>query len=109
MIQWFTSLSIEEKQKKLLTILEALQSSNEVFSSLLAKVSNSLPNDATLIVIYHDVMMFGQAIEEYNTKQDATSLSKAEQYMQELLRREQQDRLHDEEDINRMEDLLQDI
>jgi len=54
-------------------------------------------------------MMFGQAIEEYNTKQDATSLSKAEQYMQELLRREQQDRLHDEEDINRMEDLLQDI
>ncbi len=109
MIQWFNSLSTEEKREKLLAVLHELQDSNEIFSSLFTKLSDSSPNDATLVVIYYDIMMFGQAIEEYNKSQDASSLSKAEQYMQNLLKREQQDRLTDAQDIEKMEDLLENI
>lgn len=108
-IKSFQSLTTQEKQEKLVVVLNELKDSNQVFSSLLAKVSNTIPNDATLIVMYYDIMMFWQAIEEYNKTKDITSLSKAEEYMQALLKREQQDRLTDEKDIEKMEDLLQNI
>lgn len=108
-IKAFQWLSLEQKQEKLLSILRELQDKNDVFAALLTKVSNTIPNEATLTVIYYDIMMFGEAILAYNTTKNESSLSKAEEYMQKLLQREQQERLANDQDLAQMESLLQNM
>lgn len=109
MIITFTKLSTQDKQEKLISMLDALKDSDVVFSSLLEKVSTSEPQDATLTVMYYDVMMFGQAIEAYQETKNITMLNKSEQYMNKLLAREQQERLENDKDIKTLESLLETI
>ncbi len=106
LLQTFSSLPIEKQLEKITSLLTELKDSDPIFASLLAKIKKQEPNTATLLVIYHDVLQFAQAAREYNNTQGKSSLEKAEQHMEKLRKREQQEKLEDAKDLAAMESLI---
>lgn len=108
-ISSFRELTTQQKQDKLVSILQWLQDKNSVFASLLQKVSHTEPNDDTLLVLYYDIMMFGQAIAIYNTSQDEAALEQSQLYMQKLRDREKQEQIATAEELATIESELENI
>jgi hypothetical protein len=70
---------------------------------LLQKVLHDEPNDASLLVLYYDVMMFAQAVQAYNISQDSSDLDQAQTYMQKLRDREKQEQIATAEELAQIE------
>ena len=108
-ISSFRELTTQQKQDKLVSVLQWLQDRDSVFASLLQKVSHDEPNDDTLLVLYYDIMMFAQAVENYNTSQDESALKQGQVYMQKLRDREKQEQIATAEELAHIESELENI
>ncbi len=106
-LQEFYALPVEKKKKKLEVMLEQLKNSDEIFMKFLQKIQKKDVSEATLNVLYSDIMKFSEAIKEYAKTKSTASLEKAKTYLDKMRLLEQEDRKKDMQDVENMEQMFQ--
>lgn len=103
----FIDLDHEKKREKLISVLDIIKNSDEVFIKLYQKVKNKYLTDSMMIVMYHDIMSFSNSVSEYKKNKDKESLEKAKQSLMNMKQLEKIDREKDLEDIKDIEDIIE--
>lgn len=109
MAENFYRLSLEKKRERLKALLEQMKDADEIFRRFLNIVNDDKVQEATLDVLYNDIMMFAESVNEYKRTKSVSALNKAQSYLQNLYQLEQESRKQDEKDLAKIEDMFQTI
>ena len=93
MIEEFKKLSFDEKKTKLLTILEQLKNSDEVFWAVINTINtNKNVNDEFLVWIYEDIISLWDKAAENKKQQSLGQAAKLKARLQTLQNQEKMER-----------------
>lgn len=107
LIKDFQILSFDDKKKKLLNVVEAINYETEALKAVKdAILNNPFVNDEFLDWVYTDIMSFADAIQQWNKEKAMQSLQDSQNYLKKLHEREAEEKRQEEWEL---EDMLTEI
>ncbi len=104
LLEEFYNLPLEKKREKLELMIEQMKDSDDIFPKLLSKIP-TMP-ETSMFVLYHDIMMFANAITEYKRTKNTAALTKAASYLEKIHLLEEEQKKQDQKDIENIENMF---
>jgi len=103
-LEEFYNLAIEKKREKLTIMIEKIKDSDSIFSKLLPKIS-TMP-ETSIFVLYYDIMMFADAINEYKRTKNTKELQRSQSYLEKMHMLEEEQKRQDQKDTENIENMF---